>query len=400
MRIVYATQEFPPEWTGAIFLVGPTPRSDNPVPSWRPQAIAYLEEAGYDGIVIVPETEDGEWKHGYDDQVEWEKKGLEFADIILCWVPRDLDSMPAFTTNVEFGRSVDGMKVVYGRPPDAPKTRYLDWMLADATEGTNKPHDSLQATVAAAMERIGQGAMRSDGERYVPLHVWNTQMFQDWYKAQVAVGNRLDEAKLLWQFRIHKIGLTFATVLWVKVWIESENRHKENEFIFSRPDISSVVLWAHGPRAGLGGELSNVLDTEIILVREFRSPVRNAAGFVYEVAGGSSFKPNKDPFEVASSEVHEETGIIVPPDRFQKIASRQIAATLSTHQSHLFAAQLSRAEMDQAKALASAGEAHGVEEDSERTYVEVSTVREALSKELLDWSMVGMILQALINPPS
>lgn len=36
--------------------------------------------------------------------------------------------MPLFTTNVEFGYWLHSGKVVYGRPSNAPKTKYLDWL--------------------------------------------------------------------------------------------------------------------------------------------------------------------------------------------------------------------------------------------------------------------------------
>lgn len=99
---------------------------------------------------------------------------------------------------------------------------------------------------------------------------------------------------------------------------------------------------------------------------------------------------------MASSEVHEETGLIIPADRFRPIGSRQIAGTLSVHKAHTYAAELTEQEMAQAKLIASKGEALGVEEDTERTYVEVTSLKEALQNDLLDWSMVGMIAQAVL----
>lgn len=36
--------------------------------------------------------------------------------------------MPLFTTNVEFGYWLHSGKVVYGRPRNAHKTKYLDWL--------------------------------------------------------------------------------------------------------------------------------------------------------------------------------------------------------------------------------------------------------------------------------
>lgn len=401
MQVVYALQDPPEDWTKAIFLAGPTPRAENPVPSWRPEAIKLLESMGYDGVVFVPEAEDGNWAKNYLDQIEWETLGLKMADAIIFWVPRDLDTMPAFTTNVEYGRWVGSYKTVLGHPKDAPKTRYLDALLAEVSEGHEEWHPTLEGTLKAAVERLGAGASRSGGERYVPLHIWQTPMFQSWYAALKRVGNRLDEADVRWTFLMPKARTVFSWVLWVKVWVASEGRHKANEWVFARKDISTVVLyqsWVPEDLAGItGAQLRDVLmATELALVKEFRSPVRNADGFVYELAGGSSNK-DRDPFAVARDEVHEETGLLISKDRFREIGGRQVAATLSAHQAHLFAVELSNSEMDQVRQIAASGETRGVEEDTERTYMEVKTLGEMLDEGLVDWSMVGMVTQTVLT---
>jgi ADP-ribose pyrophosphatase YjhB (NUDIX family) len=402
MQVVYALQPFPEEWSHAIFLAGPTPRAEHPVSSWRPEALRILEENGYDGVVFVPEAEDGVWAENYVDQVEWERKGLHFADHIVFWVPRDLDTMPAFTTNVEFGSWARGdvSRLVYGHPDGAPKTRYLDWMLSDETDGHGIVHHTLEGTIIAAADHRHppdqrDETLRTAGERYIPMHIWRTQMFQSWYESQKAVGNRLDEAEVKWVFQMPKARKVFAWVLWVKVWIEAEGRWKENEWVFSRTDISTIVMHRIPYQGGQTPDLGELLDTEIVLIREFRSPARTADGFVHELPGGSSLKPNKDPLEVASSELHEETGIIIEPDRFRLVGSRQIASTLSSHHAHVFAVKAEEHEMEGARRIAAANTAHGVEEDSERTYVEVTTVRDLLSGGLVDWAMLGMVFQAL-----
>lgn len=53
---------------------------------------------------------------------------------------------------------------------------------------------------------------------------------------------------------------------------------------------------------------AQMLDTEIIVIKEFRSPCRNGDGFVYELPGGSSFKPTSDVLQTAADELFEETG--------------------------------------------------------------------------------------------
>ena len=62
----------------------------------------------------------------YDFQVNWENDALDMSMAILAWIPRDMKTMPALTSNVEFGLYVKTGKLFYGRPHNAPKTRYLD----------------------------------------------------------------------------------------------------------------------------------------------------------------------------------------------------------------------------------------------------------------------------------
>ncbi len=384
MKVVYSKQEPPKGWRHAIFLAGPTPR-DPLTPSWRPEALNLLEEMGYDGVVFVPEYEAGTWRGSYTDQTEWEKLGLNMADRIVFWVPRDLRSMPAFTTNVEFGRFVDGGKCVLGFPEGAPKMRYLEWLAGDAACDVPVSH-SLKETLEAAIEGWEDGPARAGGERYVPRLIWDTPMFQSWYQNLKQVGNRLVEAEVRWIFTMPRAKKVFSWVLWVKVWISSEGRHKENEWVFSRTDVATAVLFHRNSNRNK--------DTEIVLVKEFRSPARTPDGFIHELPGGSSTSTT-DPREVVRSEVHEETGLAIAADRFVSLGSRQVAGTLSSHQIHAFAVELTDEEIAQAKILAANGTTHGVEEDSELTYVEVATVRDIRDNELVDWSTLGLIYQAL-----
>lgn len=121
-------EKLPTQFGKSIFLAGPTPRDDK-TKSWRKQAIELLKVNLYDGVVYVPERKDWKVKFDYLDQVEWELTALNSVTDIVFWVPRDLETMPAFTTNVEFGMFVDDtVKLWYGRPDDSPKNRYLDFL--------------------------------------------------------------------------------------------------------------------------------------------------------------------------------------------------------------------------------------------------------------------------------
>ena len=142
----------------SLFLVGPTPRVSS-VPTWRLDALGILGEIGYKGWVYVPEPFA---QQGYEFQIRWETTALTYVEVIAAWVPRDMATMPALTTNIEFGEWFKNDKFVYGRPPTAPNCGYLDerykyrgYTITGVSEETtskfgNKPHTSLRSLLVAA----------------------------------------------------------------------------------------------------------------------------------------------------------------------------------------------------------------------------------------------------------
>jgi 8-oxo-dGTP pyrophosphatase MutT (NUDIX family) len=386
MKIVYANQTPPTQWSSAIFLAGPTPRSETNVPSWRPEALKHLERLGYDGVVFVPEDSDGLWQQSYYNQIEWEERCLNLADIIIFWIPRELHKMPGFTTNDEWGswKVKDPTKLVFGAPDGAPKVRYQHYY---ATKYNIPTHDTLEATCMAAIKKIGntENMNRRGGECSVPLHVWRTPSFQAWYKDLTNAGNRLDDAKIEWVFRVGpKQQFLFFWILHVNIYIAAEGRNKKNEVVIARPDISTILLYERK---------TPVRNSRIVIVKEFRSPVSNASGYVFELAGGSSWKADQDPFTVAVEECHEEVGLQLKSDRFTMRQTRQVAATVLAHKAHLFSAELSASEMD--TVAKNAHIVRGVEEDTERTWAIVMTYGELLDSANIDWSMLGIIASVL-----
>ena len=154
MKIIYAQE--PLEIDGkCIFLAGPTPRTKS-VKSWRPQAIDLFEMMGFDGTLLIPEMRGGFTDNfEYGDQIDWEHEGLEKADIIMFWVPRDFPNMPAFTTNIEFGfwMAKCPEKIVFGYTEDAPKMDYLKYMYA---KQERTAHTSLLDTIYETKDRINE----------------------------------------------------------------------------------------------------------------------------------------------------------------------------------------------------------------------------------------------------
>lgn len=389
MQIIYTGEEIPENITKSIFLAGPSlrPNQLGQVEQWREDAYQILNDIGFDGVIFSPENRDNKFLENfdYDDQVEWEDKCLNLADCIVFWVPRDLSKdkdgnpkLPAFTTNVEWGAWCESGKVVFGSPKGADKIRYLEYY-ADLYKAPTA--NSLTETLRNALEMIGDGAERTGGERFVPLFIWKTPSFQSWYKAQTGAGNKLNHAELLYNFRPRYGKFVFLWILKVAVYVASEDRVKDNEFVLSRPDISSVVLWK---------KADEPMQSQIAIIKEFRSPASTEDGFIREVAGGSSPKPGVDPRETAAEEIHEETGLMIDVDRMKEVSTRQMFGTLSAHKANLYSYQLNDEEL---KWLESQKDiVHGNIEDTEMTFIEIYTVQELLSNNALDWSNIGMIL--------
>jgi hypothetical protein len=378
MQVVYALEPLPETTTRSIFLAGPTPRAEA-VAGFRPAAVLALQQQGFDGVVFVPEPRDGSWARHYDDQIEWEEAALHRADCILFWVPRDMQTLPGLTTNVEWGAWASSGKVVLGAPSEAAHVRYLQYYAAKLSVPVET---DLAAAVAAAIRAVGPGALRVGGECEVPLLVWRHPTFQGWYTAQRVAGHRLDGARVLWSyFAGAKRDFFFAWALRVSVYVASEGRHKR-EVVIGRTDVCSVLLYRRG---------ATILDTEVVLVREVRGAARSADGMVHELPGGSSWHAGDSALDIAVHEVEEETGF--RPAGLARGASRQLASTLLAHQATLFSAELSATDL--ACIRADPGIARGVAEDGERTYTEVRTVRAILDGEQVDWSTIGMILSVL-----
>lgn len=142
MKTVFALDGLPP----SLFLAGPTPRKPE-VLSWRVNALDIIADLESHGTVYVPEASDWASHDHYDAQVHWEWMAIEMSTVIVFWIPRDLETLPAFTTNVEFGKYINSGKTMYGRPANTPKTKYLDEM---ATRFGVAIYDDLRTLLSAA----------------------------------------------------------------------------------------------------------------------------------------------------------------------------------------------------------------------------------------------------------
>lgn len=167
------------------------------------------------------------------------------------------------------------------------------------------------------------------------------------------------------------------------VFVAAEGREKGNEVVLSRPDIAAVGAYhRNGP---------SLDDTEVLIVKEFRTPGTAADGFVRELPGGSSWTP-ASPIEQARDELAEETDISVAAARLRLHQVRQPVATISSHREHVFAVELTIAEIAVARGDTAS---HGVPGDTERTYLEVHRYADLVREPLVDWTTLGAITSVL-----
>lgn len=154
MEVLYYENEVK-ENAKSIFLAGPALRSNQKeLYNWRVTALETLDKLHFDGVVYVPDKKDVQSVCHEDDRINWEWKALDKCTTILFWVPRKIDTLPGFTTNVEFGLYVGSNKVVYGRPLDSEKNHYLDRLYYKYYN--IEPCDNLTDTIKLAIKHTNK----------------------------------------------------------------------------------------------------------------------------------------------------------------------------------------------------------------------------------------------------
>lgn len=390
-QIVCATEPLPTAFSASLFLAGGKG-------SWRREAVQLVDQAGFDGVILVPEprstprpgTAGPERPVDVGRLLQWQDEALRHSDVLLLWLGEG--GAEDAQAGELWGRWQRSARVCLGAPPgtDSALTR-------SAARLRIPVYPSLAETVAHALSLLHPGALRRGGERAVPLLLWRSPGFHSWYKALRGAGHRLDDAHLEWSYRSKAAGR--PPLLWAlrpRVFLPTEHRHKFGEVVIGRSDISATVLYY---RQGLPSRL----DTLVVLVREFRSAVRNQSGYGYMLPGGSAAQATEreqDARATALKEVSEETGLRLIPSQLEAIpgGSRQLLASLSCHHAHLFRAELTTAQLQELKATAAAGRPLGAN-PNERCYVILRSLRELQHDPDFDWSQLGMLLHALHDLP-
>ncbi|GHJ43559.1 hypothetical protein Cs7R123_09010 [Catellatospora sp. TT07R-123] len=233
---------------------------------------------------------------------------------------------------------------------------------------------------------LAGGDPRDGVDAEVPLTLWRTPSFRHWARAQERAGNRVDHARAVWAMSASPGAGAFLWAVHPHVHVAGEGRVKSNEVVIGRTDVVAVV--AYQP-AGV------LLQTRVVLVREFRSAAVTADGYVHELPGGSD-PSARDLCAAAAAEFGTETGLAVDGGRLRAHGARQPVATLLAHRQHVFSVELSGAEMD---GLADCTQVHGDAAEGERTTVEVATFGQIIDGGLTDWTTLGMIVAVLSAVP-
>lgn len=121
---------------GEVFLAGPTSRQQILECNWRAEAVYLLREAGFSGMIYVPEPRGDELANDFTDRGyihRWESSRLFFArrSKRVFWIPRRADELLGLNTNLEMGIAVGLILAEMGRPGrDGKRARsmtYIGW---------------------------------------------------------------------------------------------------------------------------------------------------------------------------------------------------------------------------------------------------------------------------------
>lgn len=379
LQPVHVGESFPTAFSASVFLAGSSP-------SFRQELFSQLAAALFECVVFVPEPRDQPTAAATTDegrQDAWQSEALAFSDLLVLRLAEGEASQPKLLSLwAEWSRT--GRLIVCGPHADAvgrlPGQRLLF-------------AETAADTAALILKFLRPGALRRAGERTVPLSLWRSPSFQSWYRALSRAGHFLEDVEVEWTHRSRGIGRPpFLWAMRPRVRVRGERRQLSGEVVIGRADVSVTILY-HRP-AGAAP-----LDTQVVLVREFRAAVRNRSGFAWMLPGGSAAQAGErrsDPRHTAVQEVSEETGLRLSPEQLQTVSAgdRQLVASLASYHAQVFRAELTDEQLAGLRATAAAGRALGAT-PSERCFVSVRRLGDILADPDFDWSHLGMLMFAL-----
>lgn len=93
------------EHCSSVFLAGPTSTRQILEYNWRCKAVAYLREAGYEGIIYVPEPRGTEVLGDFSKEyiIHWSSERLLSPGYKVFWIPRNNNDLFGTDTKFELG---------------------------------------------------------------------------------------------------------------------------------------------------------------------------------------------------------------------------------------------------------------------------------------------------------
>ncbi len=378
LHAIHLGEPLPTAFSASVFLAGSAP-------GFREELFAQLGTSLFECVIFVPESREPSSAAASEPsrQEAWQSEALSLSDLLVLRLPEGEARSPQLLALwAEWSRS--GRLIVCGPHSDGlgrlPGQRLLF-------------AETAADTAALILKFLRPGALRRAGERSVPLSLWRSPSFQSWYRALARAGHFLEDVEVEWTHRSRGIGRPpFLWAMRPRVRVRGERRQLSGEVVIGRADVSVTILF-HRP-AGAAP-----LDTQIVLVREFRAAVRNRSGFAWMLPGGSAAQAGErrsDPRHTAVQEVFEETGLRLPPEQLQALTAgdRQLVASLASYHAQVFRAELTDEQLASLRATAAAGRALGAT-PSERCFVTLRRLGELLSDPDFDWSHLGMLMFAL-----
>lgn len=375
--VVCVGEPCPAGFAASIYLAGPADSE------WRDELLSLLSSAGFDGVVFCPEPRPGSPAPDASRAEAWRADALACTDLlVLRFGALDSSGSDCLQLWADWQRS--GRMIVCGPRQDGLSRAGASRILFAETPGE---------VISLALRFLRPGALRRAGERTVPLSLWRSPSFQSWYRALSRAGHYLEQIDVEWTHRSRGMGRPpFLWAMRPRVRVRGERRQLSGEVVIGRADVSVTVLFHRPPNTA-------PLDTQVVLVREFRAAVRNRGGFAWMLPGGSAAQAGErrsDPRHTAVQEVFEETGLRLPPDQLQVVHSgdRQLVASLASYHAQVFRAELTDEQIAGLRATAAAGKALGAT-PSERCFVTVRRLGDVLHDADFDWSHLGMLMYAL-----
>ena len=128
-----------------VFLAGPIQGASN----WQHSIENLFANEQYSNIVFLSPRRLSYDNFNYEEQVQWEKKYMGLADVILFWIPEASEDVKgrsyAQTTRTEFGEYLArGKKIIFGAYKEFPGLRYFESKLKQYYGNKYKIHNSLE----------------------------------------------------------------------------------------------------------------------------------------------------------------------------------------------------------------------------------------------------------------